>query len=647
MRIAPLAAMALLAASALTARAARKPAAKAAAVRRWSATGSFERGRYYAALVKLRDGRVLLTGGLIEGMSTGLSDASLYDPATGRWTAAAPMHEGRFQHGAVVLADGRVLVTGGQGPDGRVVGTAEIFDPARDLWSRAASMAQTRKAHAAAPLPGGRVLVAGGYDGARGVTGSEIYDPAADSWTPAGKMLAPRVFPGVSALRDGRLLISGGRDQTVFSSAEIFDPATNAWKATGNMSRPRAEHGSAVLPDGRVIVAAGIGAAGSTNSAEIYDPASGTWTPTPSLSYSRRAVSMVLAGRTPLVIGGEDETTDHATTEFFDAATNAWRPGPRLAGGRTWLGAVTLDDGRVLAASGRRGLRGGTGLNSAEVLSASGEFGPSEPEGGRAPAPELPRVPPPVSSPARVAESGALPAAVAPRPNAHAVIIGIERYRETLPRADFAARDARLTAEYFRRVLGVPEENMAVLTDDRATKGDFEKHFERWLPNRVEPGDEVFVYFSGHGAPNPKTGASYLVPFDADPTYIDQTGYPLARLYAQLAKLKARRVLVALDSCFSGSGGRSVIAKGARPLVAVVSSEVPRPLVVISASAGDQISNTYQKKGHGLFTYFFLEGLKKNGDDLRASFDYLKPNVSRVARREYNSDQDPQWREGR
>ena len=240
-----------------------------------------------------------------------------------------------------------------------------------------------------------------------------------------------------------------------------------------------------------------------------------------------------------------------------------------------------------------------------------------------------------------------LPAARPESAHRHAVVIGVERYRETLPRADFAAGDAKLAAEYFKRVLGVPEANLALLVDDRATKSDFEKYFERWLPNRVEAGDEVFVYFSGHGAPNPKSGDAYLVPFDGDPTYIAETGYPIKKLYDQLAKLPAKRVLVAMDSCFSGAGGRSVIAKGARPLVSVRTAEVTGRVSVMSASAGDQISSSYQEKGHGLFTYFLLKGLKDKGGDFKAAFDYLKPEVSRIARREYNADQDPQWREGK
>jgi uncharacterized caspase-like protein len=241
-----------------------------------------------------------------------------------------------------------------------------------------------------------------------------------------------------------------------------------------------------------------------------------------------------------------------------------------------------------------------------------------------------------------------LPAARPASGRRHAVVIGVERYRENLPKADFAAGDARLAAEYFKRVLGVPEQNLALLIDERAAKSDFEKYFERWLPNRVEAGDEVFVYFSGHGSPNPARGDAYLVPYDGDPTYIDQTGYPLKRMYDALAKLPAKSVTVAMDSCFSGAGGRSVLAKGARPLVTVSAVEaLPAKLTVLAASAGDQVSNSYQEKGHGLFTYFLLKGLKERGPDMKGVFEYLKPEVARTARRELNSDQEPQWREGK
>ena len=239
--------------------------------------------------------------------------------------------------------------------------------------------------------------------------------------------------------------------------------------------------------------------------------------------------------------------------------------------------------------------------------------------------------------------------------NSYAIVIGIESYRQKLPAADFAVQDAKLVTEYLTKVMGYPEENIVTVLNDHATKGDFEKYFEKWLPNNVEKDSTVFVYYSGHGAPNPKSGSAYLVPYDGDPSFIDETGYSLKRMYAALGKLPAKEVIVALDSCFSGAGGRSVLAKGARPLVMNLNTAPPaKNMTVLAASSGEQISSTYDEKGHGLFTYFMLKGIrnedvvKQDGSlDIPALFDYVKPQVQSIARKKYNNEQTPQLIEGK
>lgn len=235
-----------------------------------------------------------------------------------------------------------------------------------------------------------------------------------------------------------------------------------------------------------------------------------------------------------------------------------------------------------------------------------------------------------------------------PNKNAYAIVIGIENYRQKLPKADFATSDAETVTKYLTKVMGYPEENVVTLLNEHATNVDFAKYFEKWLPNNIEKDSSVFIYYSGHGAPNPKTGDAYLVPYDGDPSFIDQTGYSLKRLYDSLGKLQAKDIVVALDSCFSGAGGKSVLAKGARPLVMNMNNSViPPKVAVLSAASGEQISSTYDEKGHGLFTYFMLKGLKgeaeTNGSvDIENLFEYIKPQVERVARKEYNNEQTPQ-----
>jgi hypothetical protein len=258
----------------------------------------------------------------------------------------------------------------------------------------------------------------------------------------------------------------------------------------------------------------------------------------------------------------------------------------------------------------------------------------------------------PSPAPAVSSDVDDVPSGKSPRrENACAIVIGIERYRQDLPKADYADRDAGTVADYLVKAMGYPEENVVVLRNDRAALGDFVKYFEKWLPNNVEKDGTVFIYYSGHGAPDPKTGSAYLVPYDGDPSFIAETGYSLKRLYGALEKLPAKTVIVALDSCFSGAGGRSVLAKGARPLVMNLKNETvhSNTMTVITASSGEQVSATYDEKGHGLFTYFFLKGIRNEnvvGPDGTLSMDdlfgYVGPQVERIARKRFNTEQTPQ-----
>lgn len=243
----------------------------------------------------------------------------------------------------------------------------------------------------------------------------------------------------------------------------------------------------------------------------------------------------------------------------------------------------------------------------------------------------------------------ALPS-VSTRQNIHsyAIVIGIENYRQKLPAADYAVNDARTVASYLTKVLGYPEENVITLMNEHAAKSDLDKYLSSWLKNNVEKGSTVFVYYSGHGAPNPKTGDAYLVPYDGDPAFITDTGYSLKQLYSNLAKLPAKQVVVALDSCFSGAGGKSVAAPGSRALVRAEKATA-RNIVVMTASADDQISSTYIDKGHGIFTYFLLKGIKESLEEDRGSklevadlYAYLKPQVERMSRKKFNNEQTPQ-----
>ncbi len=232
--------------------------------------------------------------------------------------------------------------------------------------------------------------------------------------------------------------------------------------------------------------------------------------------------------------------------------------------------------------------------------------------------------------------------------DSYAVVIGVEKYRQAgIPAVDYAARDAKTMSAYLTGAMGFDPKNVVLLTDERASKTDLEKHLGTWLKNRVGPKSRVFVYYAGHGAPNPATGAGYLMPYEADPSYLDDTAYPLSKLYASLDALPTKDVTVVLDACFSGQGPRSLIAKGARPLVASVAQKGPKRAAVIAAASSSQISLSDAEAKHGLLTYYLLEGLHgaadADGDGKitpQEAFDYARPAVERAARLQ-NQEQTP------
>lgn len=212
-----------------------------------------------------------------------------------------------------------------------------------------------------------------------------------------------------------------------------------------------------------------------------------------------------------------------------------------------------------------------------------------------------------------------------------AIVIGVEKYQD-LPASDFSARDATLVKEYLAS-LGVRERNIELLLNERATGTSIRKAVESWLPNRVKKDSRVFVYYSGHGAPEPASGEAYVVPYDGDPNYLSTTGYSLKTLYEKLGALPAGEVVVVLDACFSGAGGRSVLAKGARPLVLIKEGPaLASNMAVLAATQGTQISTSSPEKGHGILTYYFLKAIKDGKRDLAEIYGTIRPLVEDEAK---------------
>ena len=236
-----------------------------------------------------------------------------------------------------------------------------------------------------------------------------------------------------------------------------------------------------------------------------------------------------------------------------------------------------------------------------------------------------------------------------------AVVIGLRSYSNpNIPTVEYALNDAKIIKEYLINVLGFKEEN--IIYRENPSKGELEAIFgtykepEGQLFNYVIPGESnVFVYYSGHGAPDIDEKRAYLVPYDGNPSYIKISGYSLNLLFENISNVPAREKTIIIDACFSGNSQGGMLLKEISPLTVVPIREKDyKDMNIITAGKEGEVAGWYSEKRHGLFTYFFLKGLRGEADknnDNEITFGelegYLKENVPYYARRLLGTEQHP------
>ena len=244
------------------------------------------------------------------------------------------------------------------------------------------------------------------------------------------------------------------------------------------------------------------------------------------------------------------------------------------------------------------------------------------------------------------------------KPHAIAVIIGNKNYTRSghgIPDVDYAVRDAAYMKKYMTNLLGYSDENVIYKLD--ATQGQMsrifgtEGNFKGELYNYVKSGkSDVFIYYVGHGAPDPTGKGAFLMPVDASADYISANGYPLDTFYNNLEKIPAKSITIVLDACFSGNSAAGMLVKNISPGMLKSASTV-RKLnngVIFSSTGQDQVSHWSPEKQHSLFTYFFMKGLRGKADQdgnrkitVAELKQYLSDKVPYRARRLTGREQTP------
>ena len=202
----------------------------------WISADAMNDPRVGHKAVLLRDGRVLVIGGGDRRLGprwNALASSELYDPPTDRWTRTGDMGARRASATATLLRDGRVLVAGGLDAATRSLASAEVYDPGSGKWSAVGDMIHRRAFHTAVLLADGTVLVAGGnVDEESGISYAEVFDPRSGTWSEVEEMDVLRLSHSMVSIPGGRVVVFGGSDTpdgAGHSTSEVYDPVTGRW----------------------------------------------------------------------------------------------------------------------------------------------------------------------------------------------------------------------------------------------------------------------------------------------------------------------------------------------------------------------------------------------------------------------------------
>lgn len=212
----------------------------------------------------------------------------------------------------------------------------------------------------------------------------------------------------------------------------------------------------------------------------------------------------------------------------------------------------------------------------------------------------------------------------------YAVVIGIGGYR-SFPKAGFAGRDARSVVRRLA-LLGTPPDQILLLSGSRATGSNITAVMERWLPRHVGASSRVVVFFAGNGVTD-RHGEHLLLPWDGRANALGQTGIPLVHLIRDLGRLKARHIVVVLDSGFSGRGARSVRGSPPKPF----REHLPKNVTLLTAAGGTEEATMDRNSRHGTFTDSLLKELDRTKGNATTMdlFRSAKTKVVQTSRKGY------------
>jgi len=191
-----------------------------------------------------------------------------------------------------------------------------------------------------------------------------------------------------------------------------------------------------------------------------------------------------------------------------------------------------------------------------------------------------------------------------------ALSVGIGTYTE-LPNLACPPNDAKDFVAVLQS--GSDETHVKLITDREATKSAIVAAL-KWLSSIAGPDDTAMLYFSGHGGRQSASAddQAFLCPVNASPRDPEVTCITSQELNCALSAIKSERLIVLLDTCYSGgmreARYRFISAGLGKDDVNSIVDGSGR--VILAASRPDQPAWELHGMRNGLFTSYLLRALR-------------------------------------
>ena len=200
------------------------------------------------------------------------------------------------------------------------------------------------------------------------------------------------------------------------------------------------------------------------------------------------------------------------------------------------------------------------------------------------------------------------------------------------PDVPYADNSLELVSAVLAKRFGIPESNRVVLQGEQAS-GTFIRGNIRNTLGRLGPEDKLYFYYSGHGMPGRKGDQLYLAPRDIVVAAFEDEAFAFANLLGEIQQARVGQVVAFLDTCFSGKAGADeLVFQGVAPITESAEQQLPDKMTVFYAGTGAQFANSYDDKGHRLFSYFLAQGLVDGLGTVEDLERYVSANVAQQSR---------------